>query len=364
MFHLLLPVLLSPWLVSQVCAVPSSLSEQHRVWQEQIDRVKIAEQKLNFKSVVASPADEQSDEYSSADEYSSFREYGKQQVKLLYVNKDDKFHQITELTVSTGLVLNNDDEYRGTSLKGVIATDTQKNIIYILAKKYGVEGPEVFALRLANFFLAEYPHVVRARVNIVQSAWSRHIDSAGRNHTHGFIGEGPERTARVIRHRNKAAEVSGGVSNFKILKTAKSSHVGFWKDKYTTLADAHDRILSTLIEATWKFTDGLNMDKGEFTKSFDDAMLAIEKIFFGPADEGRQSTLVQETQRAAQAEILRGNTFVESVFMSWPNRHYFIVDFKRFPEVSGLNEEGQGEVYLATDLPYGVIESTLHRDDL
>ena len=131
-------------------------------------------------------------------------------------------------------------------------------------------------------------------------------------------------------------------------------------------ADAYDRILSTLVEATWKFTDNLYMDKGQFTKSFDAAILSIEKIFFGPADEGknhylqffkifttifclgRQSTLVQETQRAAQAEILRGNSLVESVFMSWPNRHYFLVDFTRFPDVDGLNTTTQGEVYLAT----------------
>lgn len=320
---MLLPMLVT-WLASLVCAVPSS----------------------------------------QPDEYSSAREYGKRGIKLLYVNKEDKFHQIMEMTVDTGLVLNNDEEYRGVSLAGVVATDTQKNIVYILAKKYGVEGPEVFALLLANFFLAEYPHVVRARVNIVQAAWSRHTDSAGRNHTHGFVGEGPERTARVIKHRNRPAEVSGGVSNFKILKTAKSSHVGFWKGKYTTLGDAYDRILSTLVEATWKFTDNLYMDKGQFTKSFDAAILSIENIFFGPADEGRQSTLVQETQRAAQAEILRGNSLVESVFMSWPNRHYFLVDFTRFPDVEGLNETTQGEVYLGTDNPRGVIASTLHRDDL
>ena len=90
--------------------------------------------------------------------------------------------------------------------------------------------------------------------------------------------------------------------------------------------------------------------------------------------------MVQETQFAAQTEILRGNTLVESVYMSWPNRHYFLVDFTRFPEVSGLKETAKGDVYRATgknifrifivhsgsfsDLPYGVIESTLHRDDL
>ena len=53
---------------------------------------------------------------------------------------------------------------------------------------------------------------------------------------------------------------------------------------------------------------------------------------------GRQSTLVQETQRAAQAEILSEILLIESVFMSWPNRHYFLVDFTRFPDVAGLDK--------------------------
>ena len=34
--------------------------------------------------------------------------------------------------------------------------------------------------------------------------------------------------------------------------------------------------------------------------------------------------------------------------MSWPNRHYFLVDFTRFPDVEGLNGTTQSEVYLAT----------------
>ena len=58
--------------------------------------------------------------------------------------------------------------------------------------------------------------------------------------------------------------------------------------KVTIIVDAYDRILSTLIEATWKFTNGLHMDKGQFEKSFDTALLAIEKIIFGPADEGKK----------------------------------------------------------------------------
>merc|ERR1711892_913406 len=69
------------------------------------------------------------------EEYGSFREYGKNGVKVLYLNDHNKYHQVSEITVKTRIMLNNDDEYRDISIAGVIATDTQKNIIYILAKK-------------------------------------------------------------------------------------------------------------------------------------------------------------------------------------------------------------------------------------
>ena len=49
--------------------------------------------------------------------------------------------------------------------------------------------------------------------------------------------------------------------------------------------------MSTIVEAKWKLTNGLNMDKGEFTKSFDIAILAIEKILFGPTDAGKHQEL-------------------------------------------------------------------------
>ena len=164
-------------------------------------------------------------------------------------------------------------------------------------------------------------------------------------------------------HREKPVQIFGGVQNFRILKTAQSSFTGFLKDQFTTLEDAFERISSTVVDAEWKFIDGLKMDGAKFTEVYINAVHGIMKIFFGPADVGRQSTSIQETQREAQKMVLKENPTTESVFMSWPNRHYFPYDFSRFPDVAGLNETKQGKVFRATDFPYGIIQSTFHKED-
>jgi len=299
------------------------------------------------------------------EDYGSFREYGKNGVKVLYLNDQNKYHQISEITVKTRIMLNNDDEYRDISNAGVIATDTQKNIIYILAKKHGIAEPEIFGQILANFFLDEYPHVIRAKIEIVVTPWARSLDAFGQVHTHGFVAQGQERTAKIIKHKGQPAQVSGGVSGLRILKTTMSSHNDFLKDIYTTLSDADDRMLSTVVKASWKlFNTGIVYDGAVYNAIYNSAIRGIMDEFFGPAEEGRQSTIIQETNRRAEANILRNNPLVESVEMEFPNKHYFDVDFSKFPEVQGLNETDHHRVYIAGTVPFGVIHTTLHRNDL
>jgi hypothetical protein len=64
--------------------------------------------------------------------------YGKNSVKLLHVHRDGSFHSIREYEVSTHLKLLSTKDFMTGDNKDIIATDTQKNIVYILAKKYGV----------------------------------------------------------------------------------------------------------------------------------------------------------------------------------------------------------------------------------
>jgi len=295
----------------------------------------------------------------------SFREYGKNGIKILYLNDKDKHHQVVELTVKTRLVNDNEDEYTGTSNGGNVATDTQKNLVYILALKHGVAEPEIFAQVLANFYLDEYPAISRAKIEIVQTPWARSLDGFGIIHTHGFVNQGQERTAKVIKHRGKPAQVWGGVTGFRILKTKRSSHVGFFQDKYTTLEDEPDRLLSTVIESSWKYNDGTaSLYNGAmYTAVYNSAIRAIMDEFFGPAEEGKQSTIIQETQRRAQVSVLCRNPALQFVEMAWPNKHYFPWDLDKFPAVN-FNGTDNRRVYIAGVVPYGVIHSGVHRREV
>ena len=48
-------------------------------------------------------------------------------------------------------------EYDTGDNSDVIATDSQKNTVYILAKLHGVAGPEEFGLLVTEHFLSTYP---------------------------------------------------------------------------------------------------------------------------------------------------------------------------------------------------------------
>lgn len=66
------------------------------------------------------------------------RGYGKNNVKLLYVRREGVIHSITEYDVSTELTLDSDDDYIHGDNSAIVATDSQKNTVYILAKHHGV----------------------------------------------------------------------------------------------------------------------------------------------------------------------------------------------------------------------------------
>ena len=64
--------------------------------------------------------------------------YGKNYVKLLYVRREGDLHHIKEIEVNTQLTLNDHKDYIHANNSSIVATDTQKNTVYILAKMKGV----------------------------------------------------------------------------------------------------------------------------------------------------------------------------------------------------------------------------------
>src|SRR5438128_596703 len=72
-------------------------------------------------------------------------------------------------------------------------------------------------------------------------------------HSHAFVqGSAEKRTAHITATRD-AVTVESGIEDLVVLKSAGSGFTGFIHDRYTTLPEAADRILSTSITATWRY---------------------------------------------------------------------------------------------------------------
>lgn len=112
--------------------------------------------------------------------------YGKNHVKLLHVHRQGSHHTIREYEVDTHLKLRSQSDYLEGDNRGIIATDSQKNTVYVLAKKHGIRTPEEFGILLCSHFLYMYKHVDEVDVKIEQYPWERlHTDE--RPHNHAFI---------------------------------------------------------------------------------------------------------------------------------------------------------------------------------
>jgi urate oxidase len=68
------------------------------------------------------------------------------------------------------------------------------------------------------------------------------------------------------------------------------------------------------------------------------------------------SLALQQTLYAMGEAVLDAHPDIVEVRFSAPNKHHFLVDFSAF------DLENNGEVFIAADRPYGLIEATVARD--
>ncbi len=71
------------------------------------------------------------------------------------------------------------------------------------------------------------------------------------------------------------------------------------------------------------------------------------------------SRALQETLYVMGSAVTDTLPGIPEIRFSAPNRHHFLVDFSGF-DVEGLQNDG--EVFLAADRPYGLIECQVTRD--
>lgn len=263
--------------------------------------------------------------------------YGKSRVRLIKVTRHSDSHDLAELTVNITL----DGEFAAAYTSGdnskIIATDTMKNIIYVLASQHSTDPIESFAQRIGKFILSEYSQASTAEVEIEESPWSR-LDPVA------FQRAGEEiRLARASCTRERVV-MESGIENLVLLKTTKSAFEGYVKDRYTTLKEATDRIFATAVRADWRYST----TEVDFNACWRQCRQALVEMFVA-----HDSKSVQQTLYAMGVAALRTRPEISQIRLSLPNKHCIPVDLKPF----GL--QNANEIFVPVDEPHGWIEATL-----
>lgn len=272
--------------------------------------------------------------------------YGKSRVRLVKVTRVSDRHELQNITVDIAL----EGDFEAIHTVGdnslCLPTDTMKNTVYALAgQTREIEHIESFGQRLAAHFLAKNPQVSRVIIDISEHAWKR-MKFDGDEHDHSFLkGSDEKHTAKIAATRDEIT-IESGVEDLIVLKTTQSGFVGFIKDEFTTLPETTDRIFSTAIKATWRYTQ----PKAATDATFQAIRQTILQVF-----AGHDSLSVQHTLYAMGETVLDKFNEIKEIAFSLPNIHCLPIDMTKFGQAN------DNRIFVPTDEPHGLIEARLAR---
>jgi urate oxidase len=205
----------------------------------------------------------------------------------------------------------------------VVATDTQKQTCYILAKQNPVTPLELFASIIGDHFVKTYSHIHAAHIKIIQQRWAR-MTVDGKPHPHSFYRDSEEtREVELVAREGKGISIKSGVNKLLVLKSTGSAFYGFHRDAYTQLPEVWDRILSTEVECGWHWKTFASLDEVRSNiPKFDDAWNKVRTITMSTFATDNSAS-VQNTMYKMSDQILAAVPFVNAVDYSLPNKHYF-----------------------------------------
>ncbi len=275
----------------------------------------------------------------------SHNAYGKSQVRLTHVARRGDRHELKELSVAVQLEGDFAAAYVVGDNRKVVATDTMKNTVYIVAKQQGVANVESYGRALAGHFLKEYPQVARATIELEEHLWQR-IAPGGREHDHAFVGGGSEKRTCIVTADRAGERIESGLDGLLVLKTTQSAFVDFVRDRYTTLPDAADRIFATVVSAVWNYSPAI-VDWDASHRLIRQTLLDVFA--------NHNSLGVQHTLYAMGETAIGACPHLAEIRLTMPNKHRNPVNLQPF----GL--ENTNEIFIATDEPFGSISGTVRR---
>ena len=274
-------------------------------------------------------------------------QYGKAENRVVRIVRDAARHEIHDLNVTTALRGPFEPAYLVGDQSNVLPTDTQKNTAFVYAKTVGIDSIEAYGLALARHFVHDVQPVAGARIEIEEYAWTRAVVE-GVEHDHTWTRTGAETRTAAITVDETGEYVIGGFKDLVILKSTGSEFAGFLVDEYTTLQETHDRVMATSLVAKWRFSS---------TDVDWNAIYPKVKAIMIKEFATLQSLALQQTLWQMGKAVIEAIPEIVEVRLSAPNKHHFLYDLQQF----GL--ENNGEVFIAADRPYGLIEAQVIDDE-
>lgn len=270
-------------------------------------------------------------------------------IKRLAVGLPSESHDFFEASVDVEL----QGDFAAAYLEGdnqlVVATDTCRNTVYVLAKDDPIDSLESFGCTIANHFLHHYSHVNLVTVTLRQQLWHRMFASP-----HGFMGNDSETpTATVVAKRMEKQHylsVTSGITDCVIAKTTESGFANFHQDAFRTLPDTDDRILATSLTASWSYSNNVI---GNYTEHRDAIRTQLLETFLD-----HYSRSVQETLYLMATAALARCPEIETISLTMPNKHHIRFNLEPFGRTN------DNDVFVVTNEPFGFITATINKSDL
>jgi|688.fasta_scaffold650634_1 urate oxidase len=274
--------------------------------------------------------------------------YGKHRVRVSKIKRPrhhpakDESHQFMEVSVDIELDGDFHHAYTQQDNRQLIATDTCRNIVYILAKKDPMHSIESFGCCLATHFIDSYPQVEQALIRVREHRWNS-VEGSG----HVFTGGDSETpTVEIVAVRDKPLQIEAGIEHWSLAKTTESGFENFHRDQYRTLCDTSDRILATSLTAGWRYATCPD----DYLAARSLVRKTLLQAFMNHYSYSVQDTLYRMAKAALTAEAS-----LDSIHLVMPNLHHL-----RFP-LEPFGFDNDNEVFVVTDEPFGYISATVSR---
>jgi urate oxidase len=271
--------------------------------------------------------------------------YGKGRVRIMRVHRDGDRHEVRELSILAMLTGGFDRAYTHADNAAVVATDTIKNVINVVARENLALATEPFCVVVARKFLDKYPQVESVSITALETKWTR-LSVGGAPHEHSFLLDANGKNSAKIIATRKETSIASGVSGFTFMKSTKSGWDNFFRDEYTTLPETRDRICATSMDASWHWAS----EPTDYPAANAKILSAMLDVFAATYSHSVQDSLYRmgEAALSAMPEI-------RDISLACPNKHYLPINLAPF----GL--DNNNSLFLPTDEPHGQIECTVTR---